>query len=158
MGTRSGNSFTPVKLVAGEDHREGCLAHAKLYVFADSYGIHYLMATLLTKLGSVLLSGCEGGMEQVVALFQYCFDVDEPRPERLRWYMMEYAVYGARLLWKSEGFRAFVASNREFEGEFKKVVRDLHGVRDLESLSMPVSHKKRRRLPYYAVDRKAYGP
>jgi hypothetical protein len=102
----------------GADVQPVLLRHARLYVFADCYGISRLMALSLYNLGQVLINFDlenknlrEVRVGVIVALLCYCYD--DPTPELLRSLVVRYAACNAERLWKSESFQELLAAHAE---------------------------------------------
>jgi hypothetical protein len=91
-----------------EEYNKMFLRHAKMYVFADYYGISDLMDLSQNKLGELLFSVKLSGarLAGVIALMRYCYD--EPAPEALQSFVMMYAACRAEVLWKDAGFQDLV--------------------------------------------------
>ncbi|KAL2022226.1 hypothetical protein VTK56DRAFT_5836 [Thermocarpiscus australiensis] len=101
----------------GDDFAEVFLFHARLFVFADCYGISKLMELSLRKLGRALaaleLDNRHEGAKAVVRLLQYCFD--NPTPESLRSLVLLYTACVARKIWPSSTFQDFFKTHDDFK-------------------------------------------
>jgi len=98
------------------------LSHAKVFVFADYWGITRLRGLALQKLGKAL--GEVNVMKskkkaEIVELVEYCFE--DVRPEELVSLVLLYAGYKLRQLWGSERFR-------EVFGRYGELAAGLVGV------------------------------
>ncbi|KAK3938086.1 hypothetical protein QBC46DRAFT_390929 [Diplogelasinospora grovesii] len=84
------------------------LSHARLYVFADCYGIFRLMDLSFYKLGKALVD-IEVDSDKVadVDVLQYCYN--ELTPLKLRSLLVLYAACKVETLWKSTKFRELLA-------------------------------------------------
>ncbi|KAH6617461.1 hypothetical protein F5144DRAFT_660741 [Chaetomium tenue] len=109
-----------------KDYSQIFLCHAKMYVFADYYGITRLMDLSREKLGHLLVA-LTTKMEfhgqrlaDFVDLVQYCYD--EPAPEALQSFIMMYAAYHANLLWKDAQFQDLVEADGEVAFAFIKEI------------------------------------
>jgi hypothetical protein len=89
------------------------LQHAKLYIFADYYGIYGLMDLALNHLGQALTAfefrARDTGV--ILAMLRFCYDT--PAPEALKSLIVLYAACKAEILWKDKGFQELVVENRE---------------------------------------------
>ncbi|KAK4033364.1 hypothetical protein C8A01DRAFT_40192 [Parachaetomium inaequale] len=100
------------------DVRPVLLRHARLYVFADCYGISRLMDLSFYNLGQVLVAFDlvdhnmrEIRVEVIVALLRYCYD--DPTPELLKSLVVRYAACNAERLWESKSFQELLAAHAE---------------------------------------------
>ncbi|KAK3934239.1 hypothetical protein QBC46DRAFT_359169 [Diplogelasinospora grovesii] len=89
------------------------LSHARLYVFADCYGISGLMDLSFYKLGKALvdIEVDSDKVADVVDVLQYCYD--ELTPPKLRSLLVLYAACKVETLWKSTKFRELLARQSE---------------------------------------------
>jgi hypothetical protein len=101
------------------------VAHAKLFVFADYYGIEDLVELALNNLGSMLFElSIHRLLDRAVPLLRYCYDTPGI-PEKLRAFVVLYAACEAKRLWQNEDFQKLVKENREFSVDFiGRVVED----------------------------------
>ncbi|KAG6087874.1 hypothetical protein E4U15_007190 [Claviceps sp. LM218 group G6] len=84
-----------------DDDAEFLLSHARLYVFADCYGIKPLMRLSLSTLHHVLIEVPEDKLTpRVVQLLQYCYHNDTPAA--LKDLVVEYVVCRVETLWEKE--------------------------------------------------------
>ncbi|KAG6319417.1 hypothetical protein E4U22_004545 [Claviceps purpurea] len=84
-----------------DDDAEFLLSHARLYVFADCYGIKPLMRLSLSTLHHVLIKVPEDRLTpRVVKLLQYCYENDTPAA--LKDLVVEYVVCRVETLWEKE--------------------------------------------------------
>ncbi|KAH6842387.1 hypothetical protein B0I37DRAFT_356466 [Chaetomium sp. MPI-CAGE-AT-0009] len=102
------------------DHSRIFLGHAKMYVFADYYGISDLMELSHNKLGQVLLPFKlrDERVADFVAVMRYCYE--EPAPEALQEFVIMYAACKAKVLWKDTGFQGLVEETQELSFAFIK--------------------------------------
>ncbi|KAK5651162.1 hypothetical protein OQA88_13209 [Cercophora sp. LCS_1] len=89
------------------------LAHAKVLVFADYWGVARLRGLSLQKLGKMLdeVELIEERVEEVAALMEHGYD--EPRPDDLTKLLLLYSACKVDKLWKSERFRAVFSRHSE---------------------------------------------
>lgn len=101
---------------AHEDYTNHFLLHARVYVFADCYGIGGLMSLSLDELHGTLTRFTLHAerINDVVALIRYCYENLVPEP--LREIVTLYAACKLPRLWLSEEFHALV----EAYGELSK--------------------------------------
>ncbi|KAM0460812.1 hypothetical protein ACHAO4_001604 [Trichoderma viride] len=101
---------------AHEDYTSTFLSHARLYVFAECYGITGLMELSLSELHGALVTFrlYEERVNDVVELVRYCYD--NLVPEALREMITLYAVCKIEKLWVSEEFQVLV----EVHGELSR--------------------------------------
>lgn len=101
---------------AHEDYTNNFLLHARVYVFADCYGIAGLMDLSLNELHGTLVRFTlhTERVNDVVALIRYCYENTVPEP--LREVVTLYAACKLQKLWLSEEFHALV----ETYGELSK--------------------------------------
>ncbi|KAK4033363.1 hypothetical protein C8A01DRAFT_50044 [Parachaetomium inaequale] len=94
------------------------MRHAKMYVFADYYGIFDLVDLSLDNLGMALIpfDPNSNGAGDIVALLQYCYET--PAPKELKSFVLLYAVCKAETLWQNKAFQELVAGNREISLAF----------------------------------------
>ncbi|SPQ27194.1 85d318cb-82bd-4448-9ce0-4fa806733f74 [Thermothielavioides terrestris] len=87
---------------------ESFLHHARVYVFADYYGISRLTEMALYNLGQALAAFDlrDDNVEEVVELVRFCYE--ESRPDQLRSLVLLYAACKAEKLWKNAGFQQLV--------------------------------------------------
>jgi hypothetical protein len=105
-----------VNILAEDKGIDLLLRHARLYLFADCYGISRLMGLSLYNLGTTLIIfGSQENrgdrMEDIVTLLRYCYD--RPTPEQLRSLLLLRAVCDVEKLWKRDSFRELLAAHRE---------------------------------------------
>ena len=98
---------------AHEDHTEIFLSHARLYVFADCYGISGLIGLSLHKLQQALIvfQLHPERVGDVVALLRYCYE--DAVPDLLRSLVVQYTTCNIEVLWKSADFQHLLASHAE---------------------------------------------
>lgn len=98
---------------------EDLLRHARLYVFADCYGIVGLMQLALHNLGQALLASKfqidDGDAAAIVALLEYCYD--NPTPDALRYPLVLCAACHAETLWNQEDFRGVLEAHGELSAD-----------------------------------------
>lgn len=115
---RSAGLFSPAvrSNYAHEDYTNHFLLHARVYVFADCYGIAGLMDLSLNELHGTLVRFTlhSERINDVVALIRYCYENQVPEP--LREVVTLYAACKLQKLWLSEEFHALV----ETYGELSK--------------------------------------
>lgn len=89
------------------------LSHAKVFVFAEYWGVTRLRELSLQKLGKLLETAelTKGKVEEVAALMEYGYD--EPRPEELTSLLLLYSASKIDKLWKSERFRDVLSRHGE---------------------------------------------
>lgn len=92
------------------------LLHAKVFVFADYWGVPGLKEVSLCKLGSALqdvglLVNTKCVRDRLVALVEYCYD--EPRPEELLSLVHLYAAFRLPQLWESVKFQELFGDYKE---------------------------------------------
>ncbi|KAL7924860.1 hypothetical protein ACQKWADRAFT_286178 [Trichoderma austrokoningii] len=118
-GTSSSSSNGPKKGTsarsnqAHEDYTSTFLSHARLFVFAECYGITGLMDLSLAELHGALVAFTlyEERVNDVVVLVRYCYD--NLVPEALREMITLYAVCKIEKLWVSEEFQGLVEAHGE---------------------------------------------
>lgn len=109
-----------------KDFSQIFLCHAKMYVFADYYGISRLMDLSREKLGHLLIALATDmkfhgqRLANFVALVRYCYD--KPSPEALQSFVMMYSAYHAKLLWKDAQFQELLKDDGEVAFAFIKEV------------------------------------
>jgi hypothetical protein len=109
-----------------EDYTNIFLSHARLYVFAECYGITGLMELSLNELHSTLVTFTlhDERVNDIVALVSYCYE--NLVPESLREIVALYAACKVEKLWPSEEFQALVETHGELSrsliGSMVKVV------------------------------------
>lgn len=93
---------------AHENYTNNFLLHARVYVFADCYGIIGLMDLSLNELHGTLVRFTlhKERIVDVVALVRYCYENEVPEP--LREVVALYAACKLEKLWLSEEFHALV--------------------------------------------------
>ena len=98
------------------------LPHARVYVFANYYGIAKLADLSFHKLGKLLLDleMNYGGVEDVFQLLEYCYN--EPTLEKLRSHLILFAACKASELWEVDEFRGLVTRNGELAAAFLRFV------------------------------------
>lgn len=98
---------------AHEDYTSTFLSHARLYVFAECYGIAGLMELSLNELHGALVAFTlyEERINDVVVLVRYCYD--NLVPDALREMITLYAVCKIEKLWVSEEFQVLVEAHGE---------------------------------------------
>ncbi|KAK0627888.1 hypothetical protein B0T14DRAFT_146118 [Immersiella caudata] len=107
-----GPSF--IKLRQQDAHAQNALlAHAKVFVFADYWGVDRLRGLSLRELGRMLEEGelTEEKIEEITELMEYGYD--EPRPDDLTKLLLLYSACHVNQLWKSERFRAVFSRHSE---------------------------------------------
>ena len=89
------------------------LSHAKVFVFAEYWGVTRLRELSIQRLGKLLEATelTEAKVEDVAALMEYGYD--EPRPEELTSLLLLYSASKIDKLWKSERFRKVVSTHGE---------------------------------------------
>lgn len=152
---QAANPFKKDSFKASMDLEKDCsqifLCHAKMYVFADYYGISRLMDLSREKLGHLLIALTTEmkfhgrRLADFVHLVQYCYD--EPAPEALQSFIMMYTAYHANLLWKDAQFRDLVEADGEVAFPFIKEIMPAYvnakdGVWSEESSSEKSSSEK----------------
>ncbi|KAG6268436.1 hypothetical protein E4U22_004546 [Claviceps purpurea] len=90
------------------------LSHARLYVFADCYGITPLMRLSLCTLHHVLMKVLESNdlTDMVVELLEYCYENDTPHA--LRDLVVEYVVCQVEYLWLDPAFQDIARAHGDF--------------------------------------------
>ncbi|KAG6067891.1 hypothetical protein E4U33_005178 [Claviceps sp. LM78 group G4] len=84
-----------------DDDAEFLLSHARLYVFADCYGIKHLLRLSLSTLHYILVTVPEDRLTpRVVKLLKYCYENDTPAA--LKDLVVEYVVCRVETLWEKE--------------------------------------------------------
>ncbi|KAL7920766.1 hypothetical protein ACQKWADRAFT_297261 [Trichoderma austrokoningii] len=98
---------------AHENYTNNFLLHARVYVFAECYGITELMDLSLNELHGTLLRFTlyKERITDVVALLRYCYESQVPEP--LRELVALYAACKLDKLWQSEEFHALVETYGE---------------------------------------------
>ncbi|KAK5651694.1 hypothetical protein OQA88_11760 [Cercophora sp. LCS_1] len=96
------------------------LSHAKLFVFAEFWGVDRLAGLALQKLGNAMQDlkitwskrdrKKKRHVENVVELVKYCYGSDD-RPEVLVSLVTLYAAYKLPVLWKNSNFRKLFAQH-----------------------------------------------
>jgi hypothetical protein len=100
------------------------VAHAKLFVFADYYGIEDLLELALNNLGAMLLElSLHTLLDKGVPLLRYCYDTPEI-PEKLRAFVVLYAACEAKRFWQNEDFQELVKGNHKFSVAFLSLVME----------------------------------
>jgi hypothetical protein len=89
------------------------LSHAKLYVFADIYGIKRLAMLSLYRLQQALVvfELFDNRLEDVVELVRYCFE--DTVPDELRLLVTLYVACNVEKLWKSSNFHNLICEHGE---------------------------------------------
>ncbi|KAG6027398.1 hypothetical protein E4U19_002020 [Claviceps sp. Clav32 group G5] len=96
-----------------DDDAEFLLSHARLYVFADCYGIKPLMRLSLSTLHYILVTVPEDRLTpRVVKLLQYCYENDTPAA--LKDLVVEYVVCRVETLWEKEEIVELAQSHGNF--------------------------------------------
>ena len=87
--------------------------HAKMYIFADCYGISDLMNLALNNLGERLITFelSDETVGDILDLLRYCDDAAVPG--ELKSFVFLYAASQADTLWRSPDFRECVLQSRE---------------------------------------------
>ncbi|KAK4445484.1 hypothetical protein QBC34DRAFT_164264 [Podospora aff. communis PSN243] len=89
------------------------LSHAKVFVFADYWGVTRLKELSLRRLGKCLeemeLTEDKAEADEMAGLMEFCFDDKDPRPEELTSLILLYSACNIRNLWKSDRFQEFVS-------------------------------------------------
>ncbi|PTB43549.1 hypothetical protein M441DRAFT_78540 [Trichoderma asperellum CBS 433.97] len=103
---------------AHEDYTNNFILHARVYVFAECYGIAGLMDLSLNELHGTLVRFTlyKERINDVVALIRYCYENLVPEP--LREVVALYTACKLEKLWLSEEFHALV----ETYGELSKTL------------------------------------
>ncbi|QYT00954.1 BTB domain-containing protein [Trichoderma simmonsii] len=98
---------------ANEDYTNTFLSHARLFTFAECYGITALMTHSLDELHGTLerFTLHKERVDDVVALVDYCYENMAPEP--LRDLVTLYAACKINKLWKSEKFCALVEAHSD---------------------------------------------
>lgn len=98
---------------AHEDYTSTFLSHARLYVFAECYGVTGLMELSLNELHGALVAFTlyEERVNDVVELVRYCYD--NLVPDALREMITLYSVCKIEKLWVSEEFQVLVEAHGE---------------------------------------------
>ncbi|KAK5994166.1 hypothetical protein PT974_07608 [Cladobotryum mycophilum] len=99
--------------LAREDYTNVFLSHARLYVFAECYGIAKLMEASLDQLHGILTRFrlYKGRMKDIVMLVDYCYSNMVPEP--LRKLVIRYTACKVDKLWLSEEFQELVEAHGE---------------------------------------------
>ncbi|KND89567.1 hypothetical protein TOPH_05669 [Tolypocladium ophioglossoides CBS 100239] len=94
-------------------YREVFLSHARLYVFADCYGISQLAQLSFLKLRGTLVAFelFDERTGDVVELLRYCYM--DPVPEKLRELVVHFVACHVEKLWKNEEFQGLVEAYGE---------------------------------------------
>lgn len=90
------------------------LTHARVFVFADYWGITMLRDISLERLGKALKDASVNTRvvrDRVVALVDYCYE--DARPEELVSLVKMYAAFKLPQLWESGKFREIFGDNKE---------------------------------------------
>lgn len=98
--------FSPSSLSAAQGTEEGCLVcHAKVYAFADCYGIIKLRALSYKKLHGCLVHMHETGspLAQFVKLAHFCYEFLVP--DSLKQLIVHFATCEVERLWKDKQFQ-----------------------------------------------------
>ncbi|KAM0280234.1 hypothetical protein ACHAQH_004192 [Verticillium albo-atrum] len=106
----------------GDNYSEEFLCHARMYVFADCYGISALQSLALQKLHHVLKQFAlfEERIGDVAKVVQYCYENTpslSARKDALRRLIGLYAACAVRVLWTSQEFVDAVGQDTEFLGD-----------------------------------------
>jgi len=101
------------------------LLHAKIFVFADYWGVTGLKEVSLRKLSAALqevglLVNTKWVRDRLVTLVEYCHE--EPRPEELVTLVHLYAAFRLPQLWESEKFRELYGHHTELSVALMKAV------------------------------------
>lgn len=101
------------------------LLHAKVFVFADYWGVTGLKEVSLRKLSSALqevglLVNTKWVRDRLVALVEYCYE--EPRPEELVSLVHLYASFRLPQLWESEKFQELFRRHAELSVALMRAV------------------------------------
>lgn len=108
-----------------EDYTLVFLGHARLYVFADTYGIESLKATVLNKLQRTLncFSLYESRYRDIIELVRYAYEntpTRDGRGDELRELVAQYVAYGALNLAKSKLGLDLVEENGAYARDFTR--------------------------------------
>ncbi|KZZ94343.1 BTB/POZ fold protein [Moelleriella libera RCEF 2490] len=107
-----------------EATREGdSLVHAKIYVFADCYGILQLMELSYNKLHQSLVDIYlhSERLSDIVALAQYCYDT--PAPEDLKELVVLFIACEVETLWEVEAFQDLLEAHSDLSKEVIGLLR-----------------------------------
>ncbi|QUC23386.1 uncharacterized protein UV8b_07627 [Ustilaginoidea virens] len=98
-------------IAGGELPPEQLVCNAKLYAFADYYGIEDLKVLAYNKLHKDLRDAaeCRLRLSNVVSLLQYC--CDRPVPDELKELVVLYVACQFDNIWKEEGFQDLLATH-----------------------------------------------
>jgi hypothetical protein len=90
------------------------MTHAKVFVFAEYWGVDRLKELSLRRLGTSLEdlgSLTDDEVDKFVALMEYCYE--EPRPHELTKLVSLYSASRVKEFWKSQEFREVVKRYNE---------------------------------------------
>jgi len=101
------------------------LLHAKVFVFADYWGVAGLKEVSLRKLSSALqevgfLINTKWVRDRLIVLVEYCYE--EPRPEELVTLVNLYASFRLPQLWESEKFQELFGHHAELSVALMRAV------------------------------------
>lgn len=101
-----------------EEYAGVFLSHARLYVFADCYGILRLERLSFTKLHRALVAFelYDARIDGIIELLRYCYE--DAAPERLRGLVVHFAACHVEKLCKSDDFQTLL----EAHGELSKAL------------------------------------
>ncbi|KAH0423701.1 hypothetical protein CcaCcLH18_11997 [Colletotrichum camelliae] len=102
-----------------DDYTDVFLGHAKVYVFADCYGIAALRALSLGKLRKTLevFALHQAGVQDVIRLIRYCYQNTADRmneEDELRTLVNMYTACKVETLWEDADFAGLVETNGEY--------------------------------------------
>ncbi|KAH6603472.1 hypothetical protein Trco_008247 [Trichoderma cornu-damae] len=109
----SGIFGRPRSNLAHEDYTDTLISHARVYIFAECYGIADLMDLSLNELHGTLVKFTlhEERINDIVALVCYCYENLAPQP--LRELISLYAACKVDKLWPSERFQELAEAHSE---------------------------------------------
>lgn len=95
---------------------ERLLYHARIYIFAECYGVSRLMDISFYSLGQMLVGSElrqveEVDVEDLAILLRYCYD--EPAPETLKLLLLRYTTCNLKNVWKSGSFQKLLLAHHD---------------------------------------------
>lgn len=126
VSTLAAPASTPNRIqVGGPATSNPYLLHAKVFVFADYWGVTGLKGVSLRKLSNALqdvglLVNTKWVRDRLVALVEYCHE--EPRPEELITLVHLYAAFRLPQLWESEKFQELFRHHTELSVALMRAV------------------------------------
>ncbi|TWU72579.1 hypothetical protein ED733_002482 [Metarhizium rileyi] len=116
LSSSSGSKRSAIKDKKSRDHlnARGLLRDARVYVFADCYGITPLMNLSFDMLHQSLytLDLRTENLADIVALIHYCYET--PTPVGLKQLVVLYAACNVEKLWADEQFRHLLETHGDF--------------------------------------------